>query len=329
METGLKGPVDLPIRSIFADDVKLRPIDEERIQDLMQSFKSKGQQQAIKVRPKSNRSSCYVVVFGEHRLEAARRLGWETIQAVVEQLGDLDALELKITENVQRNHYNNPFEEGRIYQLLLLDKYHNNLNALAESIGKATSYMSDRLTVYHNLDRSLLQFLGKELTTANAVSIAKVQDHKRQLEIAQAVIKTRQEYASTAWGSGGGGGDRPGMGRVKVRPFHACTCGCGDIHPVRNTRIMVDVGEPGVGIKAVLGLTVYQHRGSLRAKQSIHIENPDQEGYSICGYQLASRWQGELPEHVDTRTFKTADGEGLCDNCARTWRKAEVEPTAR
>lgn len=311
--------LDLPIGSIFADDFKLRPVDEERVQELMLSFASKGQQQPIKVRPNSNGS--YVVVFGEHRLEAAKRLGWKEISALVEKLSDLDALELKVTENVLRNHYNSPYEEGKAYQLLLSQKYRGNLNALSESVGKPTSHINERLTVFHNLDRSLLQYLGKEITTANAIAIAKYQDHRRQLEVAQAVIRTRTSYASTAWSSGGGAGEKLSMGQVRVKPLHACTCGCGDIHPIRNAQIKVDVGEPGVGAKVVLGTSRSSHL-DVRSAGYVHVENPRQEGYSFCGYPLTQKWNAELPRKVDTRTFQTGDGDCLCDHCARAWRKA-------
>ena len=42
----------IQVERILSDDIKTRPIDEERVEELVQSFRSKGQQQKIKVRPK-------------------------------------------------------------------------------------------------------------------------------------------------------------------------------------------------------------------------------------------------------------------------------------
>jgi ParB/RepB/Spo0J family partition protein len=304
--------VALPLELVYSDTVKIRPVDEEKVSDLAASFRSKGQQQPIKVRPNTNGS--YVVVFGEHRLEAARRLGWKEVLAAVVEVDELEALELKVTENVQRNHYVDPVKEGEIFARLLKERYQNNLNAIAESIGKSTSYIKDRLTVFYQLSPSLKPFVGRQLTTGNAIAIARVQDQARQVQIAEAVIKTRTDAASTAWGSGTGGGTPP-MGTVRVKEVHSCTCGCGDIHPVRNSRpIPVDVDEPGVGVRVVLGLVG-------RDQGYVHIQNPAAEGATLCGFDLRSRWGAELPEHVDTRTFRTGDGYRLCDNCAKPWRK--------
>jgi ParB/RepB/Spo0J family partition protein len=307
---------------IHSDPIKLRPLDEDRVEDLMASFLSKGQQQAIKIRPDGVYS--YMIVFGEHRLEAGKRLAAKglaikglpvgVIRVVIEDVDELEALELKVTENIQRNHFTDPVEEGRAYARLLKERYRNNLNALSDSIGKNTTYIKDRLAVFYQLEPSLRRFIGKELTIGNAIAIAKLQEPEKQLRVAEAVIRTRVRAASTAWGSGPGGGAPP-MGTIRVRPEHSCTCDCGDIHPIRNAQIMVDVGEPGVGVQVVLGLV-------SRDQGYVHVQNPEHEGTSYCGYDLMSHWNAELPERVDTRTFRTGDGYRLCDNCARPWRKA-------
>ncbi len=45
----------------------------------------------------------YELIAGNRRLESAKRLGWETINAiVVERETDLEMLELEIEENIQR-----------------------------------------------------------------------------------------------------------------------------------------------------------------------------------------------------------------------------------
>jgi ParB family chromosome partitioning protein len=48
-----------------------------------------------------------VLIAGERRLEAAKQLGWRTINAVIsESIDELDRLRLEVEENVQRSDFN-------------------------------------------------------------------------------------------------------------------------------------------------------------------------------------------------------------------------------
>ena len=48
-----------------------------------------------------------VLIAGERRLEAAKQLGWRTINAVIsESTDELDRLRLEVEENVQRSDFN-------------------------------------------------------------------------------------------------------------------------------------------------------------------------------------------------------------------------------
>ncbi len=72
----------------------------EEIESLMDSMKRYGLLNPITV------NSRFVLIAGERRLEAAKRLGWHTINAVV--LNDTDKiseLEMEIEENTQRSNF--------------------------------------------------------------------------------------------------------------------------------------------------------------------------------------------------------------------------------
>jgi ParB/RepB/Spo0J family partition protein len=232
----------LTIDRILSDAIHLRPVDEAAVADLMLSLKSKGQQQPIKVRPKTHNMNVpegtyyYVVIFGEHRLEACKRLEASgasikglrpgQIRALVQDVDENEALELKVTENAHRNSYVDPWEEGRIFNKLLREKYDNNLNALSESIGKATSYIKDRLQVFYNLHPSLRHYLGNELNIGNAIALSKTPNPEPQISLANAIIRTRKDLF------GGGGGGLTGRQIVRVK----CVCPvCGKEHVDRRS----------------------------------------------------------------------------------------------
>jgi ParB/RepB/Spo0J family partition protein len=311
----------IAVDRILSDEIKTRPLNPERVEELMLSFQSKGQQQPIKVRPHGD--YYFSVVFGEHRLAAAkqlaakglpiRRLPLGTVRAEVEDLDEHQALELKVTENAHRNEFVDPWEEGHIFAKLLQEKYDGNLNALSDSIGKRTSYISDRTRVYYDLDPSLRQYVGKQLTMANTISLAKIGPAEKQVELAMVIVKTR---TSGPMGFGGGAGRmEDGRFASKVTIIHECTCGCGNVHRDLRYAMATVPGEEGIGIKAIVG--------AVRGRPDFHIENPLAGGTSLCGLQLnlKERWAVELPRGLDTRVFRI-DRASLCDNCARAWRRS-------
>jgi len=78
-----------------------RKLDEGKVRSLAESFESIGQLQPITVARRENGN--YRMIAGLHRLEAAKLLGWETIEAQ-EFEGDVVAAELaEIDENLMRN----------------------------------------------------------------------------------------------------------------------------------------------------------------------------------------------------------------------------------
>jgi ParB family chromosome partitioning protein len=70
------------------------------IETLAESLKSHGQISPIVISRKN------VLIAGGRRLEAAKRLGWRTINAVIfENSTELSRLELEIEENTQRRDF--------------------------------------------------------------------------------------------------------------------------------------------------------------------------------------------------------------------------------
>ncbi len=80
---------------------RLRHMDEQRVLDLMESFKKMGQMTPIQVRIIGDGEQV-ILVAGRHRLEAARRLGWDKITINVVE-GTEDEFRLwEIAENLHR-----------------------------------------------------------------------------------------------------------------------------------------------------------------------------------------------------------------------------------
>ena len=89
----------LNINSISVNDRK-RKLNTEKVANLAESFSLLGQLEPITV---ANNGDKYILLAGWHRLEAARRLGWDTIDANIFDGNDLEYELVEIDENLMRN----------------------------------------------------------------------------------------------------------------------------------------------------------------------------------------------------------------------------------
>ena len=77
-----------------------RKLDNCKVQELAESFANIGQLQPITV---AKYDGMYKLVAGLHRLEAAKRIGWQTIEASIFEGDDIAAELAEIDENLMRN----------------------------------------------------------------------------------------------------------------------------------------------------------------------------------------------------------------------------------
>ena len=108
----MSGPVlSVPIGSIVVG--KRIRIDLGDLAPLMDSLRTHGQLSPILL------THDLELIAGHRRLESARRLGWTSIDAIlVDDVGELRALELEIEENLQRRQLS---EEELAAALIRLD----------------------------------------------------------------------------------------------------------------------------------------------------------------------------------------------------------------
>jgi ParB family transcriptional regulator, chromosome partitioning protein len=81
-----------------------RTFDEGALHELAESIKESGLAQPVVVRPGVN--GRYVLVLGERRCRASKLAGKATVPAIVRQLGNEQAAELTVIENLQRQDLN-------------------------------------------------------------------------------------------------------------------------------------------------------------------------------------------------------------------------------
>lgn len=170
----------------------LRPIKDDVVAELERSIVSTGLLQPIVVKQSGSE---YEVVFGNHRLEAYRRLGKKRIPAIIKKFTDEEAFLARVTENLIRNVYVDPLEEAEGYRMLVAKGW--TINAIGHRVGKCDSYISERLALLERLSPNVRQEVSKgRLKPSHAELLSRIKDLTRQNEVAELVTKKKLSVRS-------------------------------------------------------------------------------------------------------------------------------------
>jgi len=120
-----------------------RSFDASALNELADSIKASGLAQPIVVRPGAN--GRYVLVLGERRCRASKLAGKATVSAIVRRLGDEQAAEMTIVENLQRQDLN-CLEQAQAFSRLSRD-----FNLTQEQIGQRTGVSRESVANYMRL----------------------------------------------------------------------------------------------------------------------------------------------------------------------------------
>lgn len=137
------GVKKLPVEFIIANRANpRRTFDSEQLEELTNSIREKGVMQPLLVRP-SDDPNIFEIIAGERRWRAAQKAGLHEVPVIVRDVGDKEALELAIIENVQRADLN-PLEEAMGYGQLI-EQFDYTQQDLAQVIGKSRSHVANTL----------------------------------------------------------------------------------------------------------------------------------------------------------------------------------------
>ncbi|MFC1699180.1 ParB/RepB/Spo0J family partition protein [Candidatus Omnitrophota bacterium] len=134
--------LDIKIAQINVSTFQPRQeFNAEKLAELTASIKEKGVIQPVIVRPQ--KTGGYELIAGERRLRAAKTLGFTQLPAIIKDIGDDEALQLSLIENIQREELN-PLEEAQAYEQLITD-FGYSQEKIAQALGKSASAVSNTL----------------------------------------------------------------------------------------------------------------------------------------------------------------------------------------
>jgi ParB family chromosome partitioning protein len=181
-----KEPLRIALDKIRPSTHRLRHIDEAVVDGLVLSIKNCGLLQPIMV---TRRRDEFEVVFGNHRLEACRRLSWKDIPATIVEVSEKESLLLQIAENIQRNMRINPVEEAKAFKFLLNEGM--TIEQIAKAVGKSYQYVWSKTRLLETLHPKILERLEQDrfrnLKISHAEQLSLLRNTGRQLELAGAI----------------------------------------------------------------------------------------------------------------------------------------------
>ena len=134
----------LPVDQLFPNpDQPRRSFDQDALEDLKNSIRSKGVIQPLIVRERAGFENQYEIVAGERRWRAAQAAGVHVVPVVIREFSDEDVLEIAIIENIQRADLN-PIEEAAGYEQLM-NRFGHTQEKLASALGKSRSHIANLL----------------------------------------------------------------------------------------------------------------------------------------------------------------------------------------
>jgi ParB family chromosome partitioning protein len=138
----VRAPLTLPIGQLKAGRMQPRTTFED-MDALVDSVKEFGLLQPILVRPVAGQADSYEIVAGERRWRAAQKAQLHEVPVVVRSMGDQDALQLGLVENLQRADLT-PIDEALGYRRLSED-FKQTQEDISRTVGKSRPHVANTL----------------------------------------------------------------------------------------------------------------------------------------------------------------------------------------
>ena len=219
--------------------------DDESISALAESIKQHGILQPLLVRPYG---SGYQIVAGERRWRAARMLGLSEVPVQIKELSDLEAMQIALIENLQRENLN-PVEEAKGYSELV-ESFGMTQEDVAKTVGRSRSSVANAMRLLALPDEVLEMLENGELTVGHGKALLAFDDEEKMLEAAK----------------------KAAQGLINVRSLEKMASDKGEKTAVTNERIDSYFKEMEIGLHNALGRKVKVEYGKNKGALNFMIK---------------------------------------------------------
>lgn len=151
---GYRAVLSIPLEDIEVRENIRLTYDENEMVELITSMKQQGQLQPVGVMKSSDPESQqeWELVFGNRRFAAARKLGWETIDAVVIEVREkTNKRIINAIENLQRVDVS-LIEQGRVYSEMV-EKDGYSIAELAAVLAKSSGFVKSAIDIFKRVPK--------------------------------------------------------------------------------------------------------------------------------------------------------------------------------
>ena len=195
---------ELDLNSIVPNEYQPRRIfNDKALNDLVASIKEKGVIQPVIVRKTAG--NVYQLIAGERRWRSAKLAGLDRIPVIVKDAAPVEALELALIENIQREDLN-PLETAEAFHRLIKD-FNLTHDDLSRKVGKDRATVTNYIRIL-KLPANIRKWIAEgSLSIGHAKALLQVDDQRLQIEIATKIIhkgmSVRETEAMCKKGSSG------------------------------------------------------------------------------------------------------------------------------
>lgn len=178
----------LPINEIIPNKEQPRKtFDEEALSELADSIRQHGVLQPLLVRPLT--TGGYQLVAGERRWRASRMAELKEVPVIIKELSDVEAMEIAIIENLQREDLN-PIEEAEGLQALI-DKCDYTQEQVAVSVGKSRPAIANSLRLLRLPQEVREMAKNGDISAGHARALLAFDNPVIMLEVAKNIVSNK------------------------------------------------------------------------------------------------------------------------------------------
>lgn len=177
--------IEVDIKDIVAKaDQPRRKFEQESLQELADSLKEHGVLQPLLVRKHGKR---YEIVAGERRWRAAEMIGIEKVPVLVKEIDDIEAAEISLIENLQREDLS-LIEEARAYRQMI-ERYGYTQELLSKKLGKSRTHVTNTMRIMNLPEEVLAMIDAGKVSAGHARALLSMGSVDQQIAVANQIVE--------------------------------------------------------------------------------------------------------------------------------------------
>ena len=161
-----------------------KSFNDDTQKQLIASIKSSGIIQPIIVRKLDHG---YEIIAGERRWRAAQAAGLKDVPIVIREATDMQAAEISLIENIQREELN-PLEEANAY-VTLIETFKLSQEEISYRVGKDRSTITNTIRLLKLSDKVKAALIEKKISSGHARSLLACDSMEEQIEALALILK--------------------------------------------------------------------------------------------------------------------------------------------